>query len=165
MGRGMPKVNKRLCCIGIGIIIVSAWLSAFHFQLLLVRGDSMKPTYTNLSLVVLDKHGRTPERGDVVVFRRDGIGALIKRAVGLPGDSLTVRGDSLLVNGEPAAGYEHLGDPGLLEAGVTLGEDEYFVLGDNLAESHDSRFPEVGIVHGAEILGKVIPLRERTNEP
>ena len=102
------------------------------------------------------------EYGDIIVFVSalpDGHGAsknLIKRVIGLPGDVISVEGDSVYRNGE------RLDEP-YTKDGVTLGEmdsvqvppDSYFVMGDNRQVSLDSRSPDVGFIHKDRIQGKV----------
>ena len=120
----------------------------------------MLPTYHNLQLTVLDKRINTWEQGDVVAFRCDGLNAvLVKRIVACPGDSVYIYGGTLYVNGEISRVY---GDAfafdfaGLLREPVTLDEDEYIVIGDNIAQSKDSRYPEVGVVRADSIIGRVM---------
>ena len=84
-----------------------------------------------------------PERGDIVVFEsvEDGDQDLIKRVVGLPGDEISVRSGKLFVNGEPQKEpyvNEKLPDVSFF-AKTTVPEDHVFVMGDNRANSQDSR--------------------------
>ena len=77
----------------------------------------------------------------------------------MPGETVCIDGDSVYVNGELLAedfGYTAMGAPGIAKSGVTLGEDEYFVLGDNRAISKDSRSEAVGAVPLSRIGGKMI---------
>jgi signal peptidase I len=93
-------------------------------------------------------HFRDPERGDIVVFetppealtRCGAGGTFVKRILGLPGDRLRQRGGVLRVNGEPLEEpYLNGTSPGRDFGPVTLGDDEYFMMGDNRGQSCDSR--------------------------
>jgi signal peptidase I len=90
---------------------------------------------------------RRPRRWEIVVFRSpmDARQLCLKRVVGLPGETISLRGGDVLVNGRPVAkpndiDYEiRYGDTAGRSGGWRLGPDEYFVLGDNAAISDDSR--------------------------
>jgi len=126
-----------------------------------------------------------PERGDVMVFRlpADPSVNYIKRLVGLPGDTVTYRNKRLYINDELVALernglYERTGRPAALLAKETLGgvthqvllepmqpgregvyvvpEGRYFMMGDNRDNSQDSRFPQVGFVPKANVVGKAV---------
>jgi len=105
-----------------------------------------------------------PKRGDVVVFHPwsrtttalaaslDDSADYVKRVIGIPGDTLEVRDGFIFVNGLPIdEPYTTGPTPGRVEV-VSLGPDEYFVLGDNRAHSSDSRL--FGVVRGGEIVGR-----------
>ena len=143
------------------MVILAAYLfSKYAFQLLLIQGRSMEPTYHPFSLVLIDKRGSLPARGDVIIFRAPELRSkLVKRVVGIPGDTLVIRDGCLLVNGIIPEAYEKMrfDEAGLLRTQITLKEKEYFVLGDNISESVDSRSTQVGIVLEDDIIGRLIP--------
>lgn len=70
-------------------LMIAAWyVSKYHYQLMLIQGDSMTPTYHNLQLVVLDKHDREYAVGDVIAFRCDGLDCvLVKRIAEITSDN------------------------------------------------------------------------------
>ena len=108
-----------------------------------VRGASMEPSFQDGDYLVIDEISyrfSDPKRGDVVVFRTPNGSAqfLIKRIVGLPGEVVVIRGGTLTINEqELIEGY--LDEPTTGDVNVVLGEEEFFVLGDNRDSSFDSR--------------------------
>ena len=94
-----------------------------------------------------------PQRGDVVVIRSpQGSGKrLVKRIVGMPGDSLEIEGGILRINGHTVDEPYVLGQPRSRER-MTVPDDHYFVLGDNRPQSNDSN--NFGPVHRSQIIGK-----------
>ncbi|MEX2080959.1 MAG: signal peptidase I, partial [Dehalococcoidia bacterium] len=99
-------------------------------------------------------HG--PERGDVIVFRdpRNPDEDLIKRVIGLPGETVEIRNGVVYVNSQPLEEpYLERAWEGNKEARV-IPADEFFVLGDNRSNSLDSRSDQIGLVHKDLIIGK-----------
>lgn len=147
--------------VAVGIAFIC---SRFFYQLMLIQGDSMSPTYHHLQMVVLDKRDRAFAAGEVVAFECRGLSAtLVKRVAAVPGDSVVIEDGVLLVNGAPSSVYgsgRRFAFAGLLESPVVLGEDEYIVIGDNIAESKDSRYDAVGIVRADDIVGKLIAAQQ-----
>ena len=81
----------------------------------------------------------------------------IKRVIGLPGETVQIVDGKIYINGEVLDenyGYETMRDAKRAAEPVTLGEDEYFVLGDNRNDSSDSRSDLVGNVKKSQIVGK-----------
>ena len=126
-----------------------------------VSGNSMSPLLNADDVVLVNQLSYDlgkPDRFDVVVFRREDGKANIKRIIGLPGETVQIRGGQVYINGEVLPDERELGTvslAGLAENPITLGEDEYFLLGDNQNSSEDSRFSNVGNVKEDQILGKV----------
>jgi signal peptidase I len=109
----------------------------------------------DLALVMrLDFKRDGVSRGDVVQCRFPGRGSTyVKRIIGLPGDEIAFTGGKLTVNGAPVD-EPYLSSP-TDDYAVRLGRDEYLALGDNRAESYDSRMSDIGPIHSADILGRV----------
>ena len=80
----------------------------------------------------------------------------MKRVVAVPGDTLYIKNGMLYVNGEIEEDYfdDKIAEPGLAENEITLGEDEYFVIGDNCNNSEDSRSANIGNIKKEHIIGK-----------
>lgn len=144
---------------GTTVVIVAAFLlSLFIFFMPdRVSGDSMNPTLEDNDILLLEKQDKY-YRFDIIVFHRDGYD-YIKRIIGLPGEHLQIRDGHIYINGALLQDY-YAEEPIEMQAGlidnVILGEDEYFVLGDNRNNSEDSRFPAVGNVSLQDIRGKAI---------
>ena len=149
------------------VIAAAALAAAFgvvHFGAEKIRmpGKSMETTLSDGDLLLVNKAAYrfgSPKRGDIVVFQMPDTGAYqIKRVVGLPGDRLKIAEGVLLINGEPykePAQVEPMSTAGTAAEEILLGEDQYFVLGDNRTNSEDSRFASVGLLSRSQIVGKV----------
>ncbi|MCR5670808.1 MAG: signal peptidase I [Butyrivibrio sp.] len=128
-----------------------------------VSGQSMEPTLHDKDSLLVDKISyrfSDPKRFDVVIFPYQyGDGQyFIKRLIGLPGERVRIDEDGhIFINGElldENYGAEIILDPGRAATEITLGDDEFFVLGDNRNHSMDSRDVSVGNVHRSVIMGK-----------
>lgn len=136
----------------------------YVFIPLKVEGDSMSPTLAQGNYLLYETFSDI-DRFDIIIFSNEEGQTLIKRVIGLPGDSISYSEDQLYLNGkpveEPFLGTEKqqgmdvfTSDFDLLSlTGVeTVPEDSYFVLGDNRVRSRDSRI--FGFVLQADIAGK-----------
>lgn len=125
-------------------------------------GESMLPTINDKDVLCLNKiiyKLTDPKRFDIVVFRYSEKEYYVKRIIALPGETIWIDYNGLVyVNGE-VLDYpykkEQIQNPGIAYQEITLGEDEYFCMGDNVNNSHDSRFEDVGPVKRSSILGRV----------
>ena len=137
------------------IFFAALYLSTYWYQIALIQGDSMLPTYHNWQFVLLDKHTEEYDCGDVIAFRCDGVkGVLIKRIVAVPGDTVQITEGILYRNGDPVNEMGYIAYGGIAEQPIVLGEDEYFVLGDNRNNSEDSRYANIGNIKKEYIIGK-----------
>jgi len=131
-------------------LLVVVPIHYFVFQPYFVRGQSMEPNFLNGDYLIVEKISyqlRSPERGEVIVFRypEDPSQTFIKRIIGLPGETVKIEGGNVYIfeNGIPKlldeSKYlsETLETPGNTE--MHLDFNEYFVLGDNRPVSADSR--------------------------
>ena len=126
-----------------------------------VVGSSMEPTLYNGEEVLLNRivyQFSAPARGDVIAFHPNGDAnthLYVKRIVGLPGETFQIKQGSVYINGEMYAMDTMTNDPGIAVEPVNLGDDEYFVMGDNRDNSEDSRSANIGNVSREMIEGKV----------
>ena len=127
-----------------------------------VSGDSMYPTLHNGDNLIVDKLSyrfKDPERFDIIVFPyqyKDDT-YYIKRIIGLPGETVQITDGTIYINGnvlDENYGREKMVSSGLALDEIQLGDDEYFVLGDNRNASSDSREPDVGNIHKDDIIGR-----------
>ena len=140
-------------------VVLAAACSHFFFQLMLIQGDSMLPAYHHLQLVLLDRRGKEYKPGEVIAFRCEALDSvLVKRVAAGPGDEAVIRDGILLVNGSRSGAFAdaEFAYAGLLEQPVLLAEGQYLAIGDNVSESRDSRYPEVGIVREDDVIGRVL---------
>jgi signal peptidase I len=144
-------------------LVLAFVIRHFLFAPVIVDGESMMPTLEHTDRMIVNKISYTfgsPERFDIIVFHAPAGKDYIKRVIGLPGDVIEYRNDTLYVNGE-AIDEPHLDELKLASAGervtrdfqaITVPENELFVLGDNRGRSKDSR--DIGTIHIDEVIGK-----------
>ena len=146
------------------VLALAALTSYLFFSSVIVQESSMSPTLENGDRVFINRLAYAVtgvRRGDVIAYRsRSSIdtGIHIKRVIGLPGETVQIRDGLILINGSTyieSKDFPNITSAGLAAEGVTLGSDEYFVLGDNRNNSEDSRFADVGNIGRETILGKV----------
>lgn len=146
-------------------MIATWYISTYHFQLMLIQGESMWPTYHSGAFVIIDKHRTVYKTGQIIAFKCEKLDSvLVKRVVAMPGDIVGIDKGVLLVNGVECEYFRgcHFDYVGVLENNVFLGCDEYFVIGDNISESIDSRYEEVGIIRDTDIIGGIIDFQEKS---
>ncbi len=169
-GREKKKVNIPIVkevvswVIEIVIVLVIAFVFVYYIGLRTsVVGQSMAPVLENKQEILVNRFIyslTSPKPNDIVVFLPNGNEKshyYVKRVIGVPGDKVQVKDGAVYVNGEL---FEEKGeraailDAGLAAEEILLGEDEYFVLGDNRNNSEDSRYANIGSVKKQYIIGK-----------
>jgi len=151
-------------------ILIAVAIAAVILALLkpiIIQQQSMEPNFYSGDYVITSRQAYNifgdPQRGDIIVFKSDlytdegEAKNLIKRIIGLPGDTVEIIDGEVYLNGE-MLNEEYIKEPGLsgeMEA-VTVPEGELFVMGDNRRVSQDSRSGAVGTISQDTIVGKVV---------
>jgi len=156
-------------------VVVAGGLRTFVVQAFYVPSGSMLPTLQIGDRIVVIKLGYTVHRGDIVVFKRPpkDLGTtdkdLVKRVIGLPGETISSRGSTVLINGRP------LREPWLPRLSGVCAESaeniprtkiapgQYFVMGDCRGDSADSRV--WGTLPGSLVVGRVFVIVWRFGHP
>lgn len=129
---------KQPKCIVLMVAIVLVMLFNINYTIVLVSGPSMEPNYQDANVLLAERHYDYLQRFDVVVIYSEvAKKTLIKRVIGLPGETVEYKGNMLYINGEPT--YDAYNYGGTNDFSVTLDSEHYFCLGDNRTNSADSR--------------------------
>lgn len=159
--RGFYDIFETFVIAGAFVVFTYLFLASPHE----VVGRSMEDNFYNEEYLLADKisyHLGSPRRGDVVIFEHSDTADYIKRIIGLPGETISVRDGSIYINGKKLDESAYLDsdvytDPGtFLREGdeVTVQVDEYFVCGDNREHSSDSR--TFGPINQSSIKGRAM---------
>lgn len=127
-----------------------------------VIGISMEPGLTNGQGILVNRFSYklfSPDAGDVIVFLPNGnqnAQFYIKRVVAVPGQTVLIEDGILYVDGKPFGddATDLIASAGIAENEIKLGNDEYFVMGDNFNSSEDSRSANIGPIHKSTIIGR-----------
>lgn len=144
------------------VVVVILFLMIYIVSVTQVVGNSMYSTLKDGDVLILNKFKYRffdIKRGDIISLENDDTKYLIKRVIGLPGDSISIKDNTLYINGEVY--IENYLEEGLVYDDfelTSLGydvipDDMYFVLGDNRADSVDSR--EIGLISKDDVIGKI----------
>lgn len=145
-------------------LIIVAPIRFFLFQPFIVKGESMEPNFSDGDYLIVDEISyrfKSPERGEVIVFDPPTNKSVryIKRVIALPGETVEMKSGKITIydnNGSlvlDEAGYIPQGYNTFGDVRISLGPDEYFVLGDNRSASLDSR--SFGFLPSENIVGRV----------
>jgi signal peptidase I len=166
-GAGSPKKKswlKDFLLIFLYALVIAIVLKAFIVDSRVVPSSSMYPTIEISDRVVLFRLSyigeRSPQRGDIVVFAPPADSGekldLIKRVIGLPGDTLEVKNGSVYIDGVALA-EDYLNDtPDYTYGPVTVPEGHYFMMGDNRNNSRDSHAWADPFVSEDQIKGRAV---------
>lgn len=159
-----PKEITRWTVEIVVVCLLAVLLVLSFGQRVSIAGDAMSPALKNGDVLLINRlvyNSRKPERGEIIAFKPGGnenAHYTIKRVVGLPKETVQIKDGQVYIDGEVLVKniycYE-ITTPGVAEKPIELGENEYFVLGDNHESSDDSRMADVGNVQREDIYGKV----------
>jgi signal peptidase I len=146
----------------LAVVAVTFLFVQFVGQRTHVNGDSMNVTLEDGDNLIVDKLSyrfSEPERYDIIVFpyQYQEKTYYIKRIIGMPGETVQIINGMVYIDGEmldESYGKEVMQYSGVASDPIELGDDEYFVLGDNRNNSSDSRDPSVGNIKEDQIIGK-----------
>lgn len=159
LSEGLKWITSALVAILLAFFIVYSWGVKTK-----VIGTGMEPYLYNGQTVFISRISyllSRPKSGDVVVFLPNGnknSHYYVKRVIGVPGDKLKIENGKIIINDDElvsSVDYDKIAEPGLAEEEITLGVDEYFVLGDNVNNSEDSRSGNVGLINKELIEGRI----------
>ncbi|MBR6627212.1 MAG: signal peptidase I [Lachnospiraceae bacterium] len=166
----MKRVLKELLSTGLYLLIVLIFtylMITYVVQRTVVDGGSMESTLQDEDQLLVDKISyrfKEPERFDIIVFpyKYAEDTRYIKRIIGMPGETIRIGEDGTIyidsgsgeVELKESYGRQIIKDPGRAKEPITLGPDEYFVMGDNRNASSDSREFDVGNIKRGDIIGK-----------
>ncbi len=150
-------MNKSVVIFIISIIVtglLAYFVTTYFVQIAYVYGESMEPTYENDDIIFINKNYKNIDRNDVVVATKNGI-VMVKRVVGVENDKIIIKDGKLYINDKEYKKIDKIEVAGIAEEEIQLGKDEYFVIGDNINKSIDSRYKEVGILKKSDIIATV----------
>lgn len=142
----------------ISIFLLAYFICYTFFTPVLMQGFSMKGTVDDKNIVLVNRLYKRllPIRQyDIIAYNIDG-SETVKRVIGLPGDTVSIQSGVIYVNGDRLEErYEKEALSANVEKTRIVKDNEYYVIGDNLDSSKDSRFDEIGNISEDFIIGKV----------
>jgi len=161
-----PTSSRSLILYTVVALGLALFIRFFIAAPYIVSGASMEPTFDNFHYLIIDRVSydlTEPHRGDVIVLDlpQNTSRALIKRIIGLPGDTVSIKDNEVTITNNAHPGGFTLAEPyldphnlgGMSGMTVELGPDQFFVLGDNRKVSADSRI--WGVLPREDIVGRV----------
>ena len=156
------------------ILLISTGTRAYALESYFVPSTSMTPTLMPGDRILVDKLASTIHRGDIVVFHdvpadKGGPPTLVKRVIGLPGETISSVGSTVLIDGRPLAEpwlpplAGECTEPSEHITPTKIAPDHYFMMGDCRGDSEDSRY--FGTVPDSNIVGKVDLIIWRSGHP
>lgn len=148
-------------CLLVALILATV-ISKYVIHHTTVEGISMSYTFKDGDVILIDKityRFSKPRRFEVVVFPVSDDEYYIKRIIGLPGETVQIIDGKIYINEQlldDPYGYEDITYYGIANSPVTLGEGQYFLLGDNRNKSVDSRDESIGLIDEDKIIGRAI---------
>ena len=145
------------------ILLAYVCVTSFGFTTNVV-GQAMESQLSSGDQILVNRFAYVlsrPKTGDVILFLPNGNEKshyYVRRVIGTPGDTIQIKGGVVFVNGERYLEQQSvvaIDDAGMAEEELTVGKDEYFVLGDNRNSSEDSRYANIGMVKKEYIVGQV----------
>ncbi len=157
-------MKKLIIAIGLIVLVAVASIGVRAYMIsrtvLRMNGNTMTPSYLDGDLLKIDYNATQLSRGDVVVFRLPSHpeSVLVKRVIGMPGETVEIKDGKILIDSKVLneTGYfQNVPDtPNYAFTAMQLGGNDYFVLGDNRAQSFDSR--SWGPLPASNIAGVVV---------
>lgn len=136
-------------CLFILIVLIITFI--YIFKIVFVVGQSMEPTLREHQAMLVYKLDDLYEKDDIIVFNTKQNGVCVKRIIGRKDDIIQLKDEKIFRNKVELSGYSCKKN---LEMEYALRKDEYFVIGDNIKASIDSR--DFGCIKKQDIIGKVI---------
>ena len=156
------SIKEALLYISISLAIILG-TKIFVVQHVRVEGTSMTPTLVDDQHLLIEKISyrfKDIERFDIVVFRpyyNEKNIFYVKRVIGLPGETVQIKDNTIFIDGKPLKenySEDYYTDVKMAMSEMKLGDNDYFVLGDNRDVSKDSREKEIGLLNRKSIIGK-----------
>jgi len=163
IARSVSSFGMDIAKIVIISLLIIVPIRYFIAQPFFVRGASMEPTYHQGDYLIVDELSyrfNDPQRGEVIIFRfpQNTSQFFIKRIIALPTETIVIKDGSVIIKNEDnPQGFvleeDYISDVTTGNLEMLLGDNEYFVMGDNRVASHDSR--RWGALGETYIIGKV----------
>ena len=150
--------------IGVAVALLGVFFALAFCKKVKVTDASMNPTIENEQTVCIDRliyKIFKPKQNEVIAFAPGGgerAVVQVKRIIAVPGDKVQIKDGSIYINNKLYSdkfSTEPIQNAGIADTTITVGENEYFVLGDNRNNSEDSRFDSIRNVSKDDIIGKV----------